>query len=83
VLNARIRDNGPFRQIWVQPAAGDAGTAMGAALWIDAQQRESQKRGFCMDHAFLGPGFADDEIERFLRWSKLPYRRLERLADEV
>jgi carbamoyltransferase len=36
-----------------------------------------------MDHAFLGPGFADEEIEQFLRWSKLPYRRLEHLADEV
>ncbi|HVU69331.1 MAG TPA: carbamoyltransferase N-terminal domain-containing protein, partial [Ktedonobacteraceae bacterium] len=36
VLNAQLRDHGPFRQIWVQPAAGDAGTALGAALWVDA-----------------------------------------------
>ncbi|HEU5381554.1 MAG TPA: carbamoyltransferase C-terminal domain-containing protein [Ktedonobacteraceae bacterium] len=83
VLNARIRDEGPFRSIWIQPAAGDAGTALGAALWIDAQQRESQERSFCMNNAFLGPGFTDNEIEQFLRWSKLPYRRLEQLADEV
>ena len=39
VMNARLRDRGPFRRIWVQPAAGDAGTALGAALWVDAQQR--------------------------------------------
>lgn len=83
VLNARIRDEGPFSQIWVQPAAGDAGTALGAALWIDSQQRETQARRFCMNHAFLGPGFPDEEIEQFLRWSKLPYRRLTNLADEV
>lgn len=83
VLNARLRDEGPFSQIWVQPAAGDAGTALGAALWIDSQQRETQERRFCMNHAFLGPGFSDEEIEQFLRWSKLPYRRLTNLADEV
>jgi carbamoyltransferase len=83
VLNARIRDHGPFRHIWVQPAAGDAGTALGAALWIDAQQCGSDERRFSMDHAFLGPGFSDEEIEQFLCWSKLPYRRLENLVDDV
>src|SRR5690606_11261419 len=35
VLNAKIRDAGIFRRVWVQPSAGDAGTALGAALWID------------------------------------------------
>jgi carbamoyltransferase len=83
VLNARLRDDGPFRQLWIQPAAGDAGTALGAALWIDARERQSQERIFQMQHAFLGPGFADEEIEQFLRWSRLPYRKLEHLADEV
>lgn len=39
VLNARLRDASIFEQIWVQPACGDAGTAMGAALWIDARLR--------------------------------------------
>ncbi len=39
VMNARLRDHGPFRRIWVQPAAGDAGTALGAALWIDGLER--------------------------------------------
>src|SRR5205807_822397 len=65
------------------PAAGDAGTALGAALWIDAQQRKSSERLYAMEHAFLGPGFSDEEIEEFLRWSKLSYRRLTNLADEV
>jgi len=39
VMNARLRDAGIFRRVWVQPAAGDAGTALGAALWTDARER--------------------------------------------
>ncbi len=86
VMNAQIRDRGPFKQIWVQPAAGDAGTAMGAALWIDALERREQgdnERRYCMEHAFLGPAYSDDEIEQFLRWSKLPYRRLTDVTAEA
>jgi carbamoyltransferase len=83
VMNARLRDRGPFRRIWVQPAAGDAGTALGAALWIDAQQRRTDERAYEMDHAFLGPAYGDSEIEEFLRWSKLPYRRLNSIAEET
>lgn len=83
VLNAHLRDHGPFRQIWVQPAAGDAGTALGAALWVDAQESKRPERLYRMDHAFLGPGFSDEEIEEFLHWSKLPYRRMSNLAEEV
>jgi carbamoyltransferase len=86
VMNARVRDKGPFQHVWVQPAAGDAGTALGAALWIDAQERGKEgdnERRYYMDHAFLGPAYSDEEIEQFLRWAKLPYRRLTSVADEV
>ncbi|GIV97749.1 MAG: carbamoyltransferase [Herpetosiphonaceae bacterium] len=87
VMNSRLRDHGPFKRIWVQPAAGDAGTALGAALWIDALESDGQceagLRRWRMDHAFLGPSYSDDEIEAFLRWSKLPYRRLDNLAEQV
>jgi len=83
VMNARLRDRGPFRRIWVQPAAGDAGTAPGAALWVDARERGAVRADYVMDHAFLGPSFGDDEIETFLRWSKLPYRRLADVAGEA
>jgi carbamoyltransferase len=82
VLNARIRDSGHFRDVWVQPAAGDAGTALGAALAVDLEQRRAPRR-YRMEHAFLGPAFSDREIEEFLRWSKLPYRRLADLAGET
>lgn len=51
VMNAKLRDEGPFANIWVQPASGDAGTALGAALLVDAEQcrRRPQYR---MEHAF-------------------------------
>ncbi|MBV9080640.1 MAG: carbamoyltransferase, partial [Elusimicrobia bacterium] len=83
VMNARIRDRGPFKDIWVQPAAGDAGTALGAALWVDAKERRTDERRYRMDHAYLGPSFEDAEIEKFLTWSRLTYRRLEHPAEDV
>ncbi|MBF6599558.1 MAG: carbamoyltransferase [Dehalococcoidia bacterium] len=81
VLNARIRDDGPFDEIWVQPAAGDAGTALGAALSLDARLRGT--RPAPMTHAFLGPSYADAEIETLLRSSKLSYRRPADIACET
>ncbi|MFB2937907.1 carbamoyltransferase [Aerosakkonemataceae cyanobacterium BLCC-F154] len=83
VMNARIRDNSPFKNLWVQPAAGDAGTALGAALWIDAKKGENHYRSYQMNHVFLGPSYSDDEIEKFLQWSKLPYRKLTNIAEET
>ncbi len=83
VMNARVRDRGPFRRIWVQPAAGDAGTALGAALWVDARERNAATKTYTMDHAFLGPSFDDATIETFLRWSKVPYRKLTNVAEET
>lgn len=83
VMNAYLRDNGPFETIWVQPAAGDAGTALGAALWIDARERIPSRRKFVMDHAYWGPEYSDDSIEKFLKWSKIPYRRMHDVAAET
>ncbi|HYF28621.1 MAG TPA: carbamoyltransferase C-terminal domain-containing protein, partial [Baekduia sp.] len=65
----------------VQPAAGDAGTALGAALWTD--WRERRTRTWRMEHAFLGPDYPDSEIEEFLKRGKLRYRRPASLADHV
>jgi carbamoyltransferase len=82
VMNARIRDAGHFRRVWVQPAAGDAGTALGAALWTDFQQRKSGK-AWSMEHAFFGPEYSAGEIEAFLQRGKIRYRRLEDIAGET
>ncbi|HZV06669.1 MAG TPA: carbamoyltransferase C-terminal domain-containing protein [Gemmataceae bacterium] len=83
VMNARLRDDGPFQRIWVQPAAGDAGTALGAALWVDARERGAQERSYTMNHAYLGPDYDDVEIEKFLLWTKVPFRRLKNVAEET
>jgi len=88
VMNARLRDAGVFDEIWVQPAAGDAGTALGAALWSDARERGAPDgalgpRHWAMDHAYLGPGYSDDAIEEQLRWAKLRFRRSDDLAGET
>lgn len=83
VMNARLRDEGPFDRVWVQPAAGDAGTALGAALLVDARERQGIGRRYSMDHAYLGPSFSDAEIEAFLQWARLPYRRLSDLARDT
>ncbi len=83
VMNARLRDRGPFRDIWVQPAAGDAGTALGAAQWVDARERGPGGARWRMDHAFLGPEYGDEEIEEFLRWTKVPFRRLADVTGET
>lgn len=83
VLNARVRDRGPFKNIWVQPAAGDAGTALGAAIWADAKHRNSKQKDFYMDHAYWGPEYSDAEIEKFLQWAKVPYKRMSDVAEET
>ncbi|MES2354883.1 MAG: carbamoyltransferase C-terminal domain-containing protein [Pseudomonadota bacterium] len=75
VMNAKIRDHGPFKKVWVQPAAGDAGTSLGAALWVDASQRGDAARHWQMDHAYWGPSYEDNDIEKFLQQAKLSYRR--------
>jgi len=82
VMNARIRDAGPFKRVWVQPAAGDAGTALGAGLWADWQAR-GRMRNWHMDHAYFGPQYSYDEIEAFLERGKVRYRRMQDVAAET
>lgn len=83
VLNGVIRDYSNFKNIWVQPASGDAGTALGAALWVDAQLRKDESKTFTMEHCYWGPEYSDEEVENFLKWTKVPYRKLENVAKET
>ena len=83
VANARIRDLGPFKNVWVQPASGDSGTALGAALWVDARQRNANEKDYVMDHCYWGPEYSDGEIEKFMKWAKVPYKRLHNIAEET
>jgi carbamoyltransferase len=82
VLNGRLRAQRIFERIFVQPAAGDAGTALGAALWIDWRERRGERR-YVMEHAYLGPEFSAREIEAELGRAKQKYRRLEDVAAEA
>jgi carbamoyltransferase len=82
VGNGRILREGPYENIWIQPAAGDAGGALGAALFVwygylgnerrVTSGRDSQKG------SYLGPEYSDTEIEHFLRMNEVPYRQLSR-----
>jgi carbamoyltransferase len=71
VANARLVEEGPYRSVWVQPAAGDAGTALGAALHV-ARSFEPVSP---MPGAALGPCWSDDEIRRILRQARLRFER--------
>lgn len=80
VANARILREGPFEQIWIQPAAGDAGGAVGAALFVwysihDATRFTDGVHDF-MKGALLGPAFSDSEIEAFLKTHNYPYVKM-------
>jgi carbamoyltransferase len=65
VVNGKIRDATGFDQVYIQPAAGDAGLAIGAALF-DWHAASGRSRDFVMDHAYWGPEFSADEIGAML-----------------
>ena len=81
VANGRILREGPFKKLWIQPAAGDAGGALGAALaaWHGYEQkpRAARSDGDEMRGSYLGPSFSNEEIEVFLKAAKAPFLRLD------
>jgi carbamoyltransferase len=83
VGNGRLLREGPFKRLWIQPAAGDAGGALGVAQLI--WHRHCQKpRTVCqrdqMKGAYLGPDFAESQIKAFLDAHGAAYERLDRTA---
>jgi carbamoyltransferase len=93
VGNGRVLREGPFRGLWIQPAAGDAGGAIGAAMtaWhqVAEHPRVVQAGRDGMHGSFLGPAFSTAEIEQCLRALDAPYTRLSdaalyaRVAEEL
>jgi len=93
VGNGRILREGPFKRLWIQPAAGDAGGAIGAALtaWyqFDERSRVVNGGGDRMKGSYLGPSFSNEEIERLLKKRDAPYARVsdavlfDKIADEL
>ena len=80
VGNGRILREGPFKDIWIQPASGDAGGALGAALlvWYRylGNKREVDGINDAQKASLLGPSYSDDYIESFLKSRNISYRRL-------
>jgi carbamoyltransferase len=77
VANGRIIREGPFEDLWVQPAAGDAGGALGAALFVH-NTILGNPRATRMEHSFWGPEYSDTEIQQYLDARGAPYRTLSR-----
>jgi carbamoyltransferase len=70
VANGKILDHTPFEQVYVQPAAGDAGLAVGAAFYV-WHQILGKPRTFVMDHAYWGPRFTQPEIRKAISASNI------------
>ena len=83
VSNGLVQREGIFDELWIQPAAGDAGGALGAALvaWHErGGSRSVRSPGDGMRGAYLGPAWHDDDVQRWLDEQGLAYERLERPA---
>jgi carbamoyltransferase len=93
VANGRVLREGPFKGLWIQPSAGDAGGAVGAALtaWhrLERKPRSAGGSRDAMQGGYLGPAYTNTEIEQFLRAKEAPYHLLSdeeifgRLGDEL
>jgi carbamoyltransferase len=80
VANSRLWRDGPFERVWVQPASGDAGTALGAALHVAGELGDGPRP---MRTAALGRGWDDDALEQRLRTAGVRYERPADVADAV
>ncbi|MDL5200106.1 carbamoyltransferase C-terminal domain-containing protein [Streptomyces sp. ALI-76-A] len=76
VANSKIAERGPYRHVWVQPAAGDAGTALGGALHVADNPR-------AMPGADLGRGWNEEELRAWLDQAAVPYERPDDIAETV
>jgi carbamoyltransferase len=80
VANGRILRDGCFKEIWVQPASGDAAGALGAAFvaWHKhlGNKRQADNKNDRLKGSFLGPSFSDEYIEDLLKKNDIPYRKL-------
>ena len=80
VANGKLLREGPFEDIWIQPASGDAGGALGCALFVWYQYlnkpRQVNPGKDMMRGAYLGPKFSDQEIKSFLEEKQIPFTEI-------
>lgn len=83
VSNGRILRDGPFENIWIQPASGDAGGALGAALFVWYKYLNNQRFADgvrdSQSASLLGPEYSDEEIVEFLKEQGIPYKKFDHL----
>lgn len=84
IANGRVLPETPFDELFIQPAAGDAGTAVGAAFWV-WNQHLGRPRSFVMDHAYTGPAYSEAECAAAIASAGLEGERLDddRLFAEI
>ena len=82
VLNRQVFEEGPFDRLWVQPAANDAGTALGAALCFYHKFQGNNSR-IEMRDAYTGPAYDDETIEKHLVRQGIPYEKVDDLYERV
>jgi carbamoyltransferase len=75
VANYKILRNGPFEDIYIHPAPGDDGGAVGAAYWA-YNHLLGQPRGPALEHAYLGSSYSDEEVLAFLRKHDIAHRHI-------
>jgi len=80
VANGRLLREGPFERIWIQPAAGDAGGAIGAAAVVHRALQGNGARVAPMEHAFLGPEYGTEDVRAYLVEHSIPFEELSREA---
>jgi len=76
VANGKIIQHTPFKKLYIPPAGHDAGTAIGAALWVYNQMLK-QPRTAPMQHGYFGSRFTNDEIEAILKEKNIHYQKLD------
>lgn len=75
VANGVLLSKGPFKRIFVQPAAGDDGGSLGAAFFT-YHSILGKKRVYVQDNCYFGEGFGEEEIEKILKAKKIKYRKI-------
>ena len=87
VANGELLRRGPFKEIWIQPAAGDAGNALGCALfaWHQILRHDRVADPVRQKGSYLGPHYTDDAIAAYLERENIPFERLDEanLCDRV
>lgn len=84
VSNGKLLQSGIFEDIWIQPAAGDAGLCIGGALWNyyvtqnhPRNSENGEKKWWIQEHTYWGPEFTNEEILEALKEFNLPVRKME------